>query len=404
MKMRDRSAPDFGLFFVVIVLVLFGLVMIYSSSGAFAYERFGKPHYLLAKQALAALIGLALLIFLMNFDYRKLFYLDDLFLASAIILTILTFVPGLAVGSQWLRLGPLNFQPTEFLKFSLILYLAAFMVRKGQEQLNSFSEGVLPPILVLGVASILAFLQSDFGMALVFSAMVLFMLFIGGVRIGHLLAIFFSSLPLLYLLIFRSSYRQARIVSFLNPFQYSDAEGYHLIQSLVALGSGGIFGRGLGASREKLFYLPSAYNDFIFSITGEELGLIGALFLISAFIILGYKGLKIALQASDRFGFLLAAGITFALGVQAGINFGVAVGVLPITGLTLPFISYGGSSLIVSLMMVGVLLNISKYKSRGEDEGLSRGRRDWGTSLSRLSHYGRVKVPHESRADRLYRY
>lgn len=401
--MRDRSAPDFGLFFVVIVLVLFGLVMIYSSSGAFAYERFGHSYSLLAKQALAALIGLALLIFLMNFDYRKLFYIDDVFLVAAIILTILTFVPALTVGSQWLRLGPLNFQPTELLKFSLILYLAAFMVRKEGE-LKCFSK-ILPPILILGIVSMLALLQSDFGMALVFAAIVLFMLFIGGVRISHLLAMVFSSLPLLYLLIFQSGYRQARIISFLNPFQYSDAEGYHLIQSLVAIGSGGFFGRGLGASREKLFYLPSAHNDFIFSITGEELGFAGALFLISGFIILGYKGLKIALQAPDRFGFLLAAGITFVLGVQAGINLGVAVGVLPITGLTLPFISYGGSSLLISLMMVGVLLNISKSKSsRSEDEGLSRGGRDWGPSLSRLSHYGRVKVPRPSRADRLYRY
>lgn len=359
LTLRDRGAPDFGLLFVVIILILFGLVMVYSASSATSYKYYGNPDHLLIRQFIAALIGLGILLLLMNLDYKWLLHIDDLLLIFAVGLTLLTLVPCLSIGGRWLKLGSFGFQPSELLKLALILYVAASIVRKG-DRIRKFSEGVLPYLVILGVSSILLIEQPDFGMAMIFGAITIFMLFIGGVRTGHLASCVFSALPFLYLLIFYVPYRRARIISFFTPFEHSEAEGYHLIQSLMTTGSGGVVGRGLGAGRAKFFYLPSVYNDFIFSTTGEELGLIGTLFLVFAFALLTYKGLKIATGAPDRFGSLLGAGITFALSLQAVLHLGVSIGVLPVTGLTLPFISYGGSSLITSMAMIGVLLSISK--------------------------------------------
>jgi len=389
--------PDYGLFMLVIVLVLFGLVMVYSSSAIIAFEYYGESHKLFTKQLMAATIGLGLMFLLMRIDYRRLFYIDDVLLGFALILTALTLVPGLTSNGRWLNFGPFNFQPTEFLKLTLIFYMAASLVRK-EERLSRFSEGVLPYLVVLGVASVLAILQPDFGMALLFAAIVFFMLFIGGARITHLLTPALLGLPLLYASILISPYRLERVVSFLNPQKYSSDGGYQIMQSLAAIGSGGLFGKGLGESGQKLFYLPAAYNDFIFSVTAEELGLLGAFFIVWLFVLLGVKGLKIALNAPDRFSKLLAAGCTFSLCSQAVINLGVSVGLLPVTGLTLPFMSFGGSSLIVSLAMTGVLLNISRYKAvnapiseseRGvvSYERLSGGRRQRRPSLSGVGRY-----------------
>ena len=389
--------PDYGLFMLVIVLVLLGLVMVYSASAVFAFEYYGASHKLFQKQLIAAAIGLGLMLLLMCLDYRSLFYADDVLLGFALILPTLTLIPGLSKG-RWLNMGQFNFQPTELLKLTLVLYMAASLVRKGEERLRRFSEGVLPYLIVLTVASILVLLQPDFGMVLIFVAIVFFMLFIGGARITHLLTPALLGLPLLYALILISPYRLERVVSFLNPEKYSSDGGYQVIQSLAAIGSGGLFGKGLGEGGQKLFYLPSAYNDFIFSVTAEELGLLGALFLVGLFVLLSIKGLKIALSAPDRFSKLLAAGCTFSLCSQAVINLGVSVGLLPVTGLTLPFISLGGSSLIASLAMTGILLNISRYKavnapiSESEkggvfDEYFNSGWRQRRPSLSGVGRY-----------------
>lgn len=359
--MRTTQAPDFGLFTAIIALTLFGLIIVYSASFPSAYANYGQPGYLFIKQLIAALVGLALLGLLARVDYHKLTQLDDLLLLGALGLTLLTFVPHIAVRHQWLSLGPLTLQPTEFLKLALVVYLATSLARKGAEQrAQRFSEDALPYLLVAGLAAVLALLQSDFAMMLIYGGVTVFMLFVGGVRARYYLVPVLALLPFLTVLLFSAGYRRDRLLVFLDPFRYSDGAGYHIIQSLTALGSGGLFGRGLGASHEKWLYLPEAYNDFIFSIIGEELGLLGALGVISLFIFISYKGVRIALQAPDRLGQLLAAGITFEIACQAGINLGVAVGALPVTGLTLPFVSYGGSSLIVSLAMSGILLNVSR--------------------------------------------
>jgi len=345
----------------VISLTLFGLVMVYSASSPVAYQSYGAADYLFIKQLIAALIGLTLLGLLTRLDYHRLARLDERLLLGALGLTLLTFVPGIALRHQWLHLGPLTLQPTELLKFALIVYLASSLAQRPPQQNAGFGETALPYLIVAGLAGLLALAQSDLGMAAIYGAITLFMLFVGGVRLRYFLTPALAALPLLAGLILSSGYRRDRIVASLHPFKYSQGAGYHLIQSLTALGSGGLLGRGLGAGHQKWLYLPEAYNDFIFAVIGEELGLLGALALIGLFGYLSYKGVQVALRAPDRLGQLLAGGMTFALACQAGINLGVAVGALPITGLTLPLVSYGGSSLIVSLAMCGVLLNVSRY-------------------------------------------
>jgi cell division protein FtsW len=248
-------------------------------------------------------------------------------------------------------------------KFSLIIYLAATISRKG-EKLSSFTEGVLPFVVVLSILGIVMISQPDFGMLLLFGAVSMAMLFLSGARISHLAWLGMGSIPLIYVALRIAPYRLARIVSFLDPYAYDTSSGYQIVQSLVAIGSGGVIGRGLGASRAKLFYLPQAHNDFIFSIVSEELGLIGALALLALFAFFAWRAFQIASHASDRFGYLLAFGIGFTISIQTLINLGVALGILPVTGLTLPFISNGGSSLVVTLAMVGTLLNISKQGGR----------------------------------------
>jgi len=380
---RTTQAPDFGLFMAIIALTLFGLIIVYSASFPVAYADYGQPAYLFIKQLMAALIGLFLLALLTRVDYHKLAEYDDRLLLGTLGLTLLTFVPHLAVRHQWISLGPLTLQPTEFLKLALIVYLAASLVRKGnQPHAQSFKEDILPYLIVSGLAALLALAQSDFAMMLIYGAITLFMLFIGGVRARYLFTPALVAVPLLIALLLSAGYRRDRLVVFLDPARYSDGAGYHIMQSLTALGSGGLFGRGLGGSHEKWLYLPEAYNDFIFAVIGEELGLLGALTVIGLFGYITYKGVRIALAAPDRLGQLLAAGITFEIACQAGINLGVAVGVLPVTGLTLPFVSYGGSSLIISLAMSGILLNISRTVATAQAQGRTiwraQGFASWG--------------------------
>lgn len=404
MRASERNPVDFGLVLATIALLLFGLVFVYSASYYLCAKYFDDPFLLLKKQSLAALIGIGLMAFLAYFDYHRLQQLANLTLLASFALTLLTLMPGLATGGRWLLLGPLQLQPTELLKLALIIYISSSILRRG-ERMASFSEGVLPHLVVLGVAAGLAIAQPDLGMALIYGAIVSFMLFIGRARLAHLLGCALAGLPLLYLLLRTSPYRWSRIISFLNPLEYGQDKGYQLLQSLTAIGSGGLFGRGLGLGREKLLYLPSAHNDFIVSTIGEELGLLGGLLLLLLFGFLVYRGFLILRRAPDQFGFLLGAGLLFTIGLQTALNLGVAAGILPVTGLTLPFISYGGSSLIVSLAMVGILLNISKQGKEGDFAGLGSWRREWGAPLPRSGDLGglsRGALRPRGRAPRLY--
>lgn len=364
--------------------------MLASSSFFFSYKYFGVPHQFVLKQLFACLIGILTLVVLMNIDYHLLAKIDHLLLLIALGLTGLTLIPSLSQQGRWIDLGWINFQPAEFLKPALILFMASSLARRSKNnKSDGFYENFLPYLIILGAIGILLMSQPDFGMTILLSLIVLFMLFVSGSATRYFIYIGLASIPFVFTFIYYVPYRRERILSFLDPFKYKLAGGYQLIQSLTALGSGGVLGRGLGGSREKLFYLPSAYNDFIFSITGEEFGFIGTFLLMVVFGLWGYKGLKIAFQAGDKLGTLLAFGITFAIVIQAFLNMGVMVGLLPVTGLTLPFISYGGTSLIISLSMVGILLNISKPRMRRElNESASSRWRERRTSLSRTGNYG----------------
>ncbi|HDL85728.1 MAG TPA: putative lipid II flippase FtsW [Candidatus Acetothermia bacterium] len=351
---------DRGIVLSAALLLLFGLVMVYSASAPFSLRHYGTDTHLLVKQLIAALLGIGLLVLFSYIDYHRLQQLDDILLLGAFGLVFLTVLPLHAISDgRWLHVGSFVIQPTEILKFALIIYLAATITRK-KDAMRSFTEGVLPFILVLLVIAAVTMNQPDFGMTLIFATLTAVMLFIGGARMRHLFAVGITSVPFIFLAVRIAPYRMARILSFLNPHDYSTSSGYQTIQSLMAIGSGGLIGRGLGASRAKLFYLPQAQSDFIFSVTAEELGLIGAGILIILYVAFAWRAFGIARNAPDQFGRLLAFGIGFAIAFQAFLNLGVATGLLPVTGLTLPFISDGGSSLLITLSMVGVLLNISK--------------------------------------------
>jgi cell division protein FtsW len=395
---RSTKLPDFTLLFAAAALTLLGLVMVASASAPLSYEHYQRPDYLFLKQLIAALVGFCLLLWLIRLDYRRLFEIDGLLLLAALGLILLTFLPPLAPEGLWLRLGPISLQPTEFMKLALIVFLAASLVRKGGAgELESFSRGVLPYFALFGVLAILALAQPDFALVVIYGAIVGFMLLAAGAKLLHIVGPFSAGFALFLGAIWVSPYHRERLLSFLNPFADPSGSGYQSIQSLIALGSGGLFGQGLGAGREKWFYLPSAYNDFILAIIGEELGLIGAALVLGLFSLLAWRGFRIAFYAPDRFGFLLASGLTFALAFQAAVNFGVAVGALPVTGLTLPMVSYGGSSLVVSLAMIGILLSISRHLiMQREGGGLERPRSRrgyWGTPLPRFGHNRRSAKP-----------
>jgi len=258
-----------------------------------------------------------------------------------------------------LRIGAVGFQPSELGKLALILYLADYLTRK-QDKIKSFSRGFFPPMLVLGGMTGLILIQPDLGTVVLLGIVSLILLFVAGIRIIYLGGLVLFSLPALYFLISGVGYRQRRILAFLNPWQHATGAGYQIVQSFLALGSGGIKGVGLGESRQKLFYLPASYTDFIFSIVGEELGFIGTVSLVVLFLVFLWAGIRVAYQSPDLFGYLLGIGITVAISLQAIINIGVATGSLPTKGISLPFISFGGSSLLFNMMGVGLLLNISR--------------------------------------------
>lgn len=348
---------------VVSLLVLAGLIALYSASAPFSLRHFGSDTSMLFRQAIAALIGVIVLGGLAVSDYHRLGAINDLLLLGSFLLTVMTILP-LGIGDgRWLSLGPASFQPTELLKLSLIVYLATSLSKKG-ERVKAFGDGVLPYIIVLGVLAAVVVAQPDLGMVLVLGAVTLGMLFFAGARMLHLAGIVAGCAPFVFLAIRFAPYRMARLLSFLNPFAHSTTSGYQTIQSLIAVGSGGLFGRGLGASHAKLFHLPQSHNDFIASVIAEELGFVGMCVVIGLLGFLVWRAFVIAEHAPDQLGRLLAVGIGFTLGFQSLVNLGVVVGLLPVTGLTLPFLSNGGSSLIVTLAMVGVLLSVSRQDVR----------------------------------------
>jgi len=350
---------------IVSVLICIGIVMIYSSSGIYALKELGEDTYFLNRHLLFLLIGCLFTFVIMFIDYRSLRGMAKPLILVSILLLILVLIPQIGKASfgarRWFKLGPFSFQPSEFAKLAMMIYVADFLARKPNKICHLW-KGFLPIILVLGVISLLVLKQPDMGNAVLISCIVLIMLFLAGAKWQHLASLSLLSLPAVYLLIVHVPYRMRRIMSFWDPWEDAQGVGFQLSQSQIALGSGGITGVGLGQSFQKLFYLPAAHTDFIFSIIGEELGLIGTMaviFLFGAFI---WQGARIAKRTTEPFGHFLSIGIVMMLGLQAVVNIGVSIGALPTKGLPLPFISYGGSALIFHMMAVGLLLNISRIQ------------------------------------------
>ena len=350
---------DIFLLSVVLFLVFIGVVMVFSASAIVSHEKFDTSYLFLIKQIIWTVMGVFLMLVLARIDYNKLqkFSRPLMVFSFSLLVLVLLIEPGEI--KRWLKFGMVNFQPSEMAKICLILYIADVLDRKGSK-LQDFKKGLLPILAVAGIFLVLIYAEPDLGTAVILGLVVLAMLFMGGVRLSHLLSLVLASIPLLYFAVFHVAYRRERILTFINPWADAQRIGYQIVQALLALGSGGFFGKGLGASRAKLFFLPEPYTDFIFSIIGEELGFLGASLIIFLFVIIAWRGLRIATRAPNQFGNLLAAGITFLITFQAVLNISIVTACLPTKGITLPFLSYGGSSLVFSLAGVGILLNISR--------------------------------------------
>ncbi len=356
------TAQDAQLLFPVLFLVGIGIVMVYSASSAIAMKKFGSDYYFLKKQAVFAVIGICALVACRHIPYtvyRPLAY--PLLALSILLLAAVLFSPfGVTAGgsSRWLRLGPIRFQPSEFARLALIVYLAYSMERKA-DRIGEFSIGFLPHVVVLGVLSALVLKQPDFGSAAILAFLTWLMMFVGGVKLTYLLSSCVLGVVAGAYVITHAGYRARRLMSFLDPWQYSSDAGYQIVHSLMAFGSGGWWGAGIGNGVQKLFYLPEPHTDFIFSVIGEELGVAGVLLIILLYLLIVWKGIRIARHAPDLFGCFLAVGLTAALALQICINMGVTLGLLPTKGLTLPFLSYGGTSLVLNMATVGILMNIA---------------------------------------------
>ena len=352
------------LFCVAGVLLSAGVVMVYSASAIVAADRFGDPYFFLKNQLFWAFLGSLALWGAMRLDYRRLekLVLPALLLAVALLVLVLVPAVGQAINGtrRWLRFGPVSFQPVELAKLALVVYLAAFVARKG-EAIGDFRRGIVPPLAVAGLLALLVVAQPDLGNAVTLLTLTFALLFLAGGRLRHLALVLGSALPLLALAIWAAPYRVRRITTFFDPWGDPRGSGFQIIQSWLALGSGGWLGRGIGDGKQKLFYLPESHTDFIFAIIGEELGFVGALAILGLFVVFVWRGLRIGLRAPDPFGAYLALGITVLIATQTMVNLGVVTGVLPTKGLPLPFLSFGGSALVVTLLSTGVLLNISQH-------------------------------------------
>jgi cell division protein FtsW len=353
------------LFTAVAALIGIGLVMVFSASSATAYAQHGDIAYYLKRQLLWLGIGLLAAYVCYRMDYRRLRAIAPYCLVAGIVGLALVFVPhvGLGVngGRRWIGTGSVSLEPSEFAKLALVVYLSAVLSAKG-ERITSLARGLFPLCVPVAIMAVLVLKEPDMGTASLMLFIALALFFAAGARLVHLAAVIFAMVPFAALTVLASPYRRARIFAFLDPWKDPLNTGFHIVQSLLALGSGGVFGVGLGASRAKFFYLPEQYTDFIFSVLGEELGLIGTLAVIALFITLAYRSIRIALAAPDRFGFFLAIGCAAMITIQAFVNIGVVSSSWPVTGVPLPFISFGGSSLVVSLVGVALIANVGRHR------------------------------------------
>jgi len=361
---KSRPAPDLWLLIPILSLLAIGMVMVYSAGSVLGFRNYGDSFYFVKRQLLFAGLGLVAMYITANTEYRVWKGLAKAALIVCFILLVMVLIPGIGVvrggARSWLGISSFGIQPSEFMKMGMILFLANWLGRDDYD-ITSFTRGLLPPLALIGSAFALIMLQPDLGTGTVMMGAALMMVYTAGARMKHLMTLAVAGVAGFVALIAAAPYRLQRITAFLDPWSDPLGAGYQIIQSLYAIGPGGLGGLGLGMSRQKYSYVPEPQTDFIFSILAEELGFIGGLAVLALFLILIWRGMKVAMSLPDRFGSYLAVGIVCMVAVQVVINIGVVIGLMPVTGITLPLISYGGSSLTLMLTALGILLNLSRY-------------------------------------------
>ena len=361
-----------SIFMIVVALICIGLVMVYSSSAMFSLEKYHSTAFFLKRHLFHLLIGATFTVLVMSLDLHRIRRRAKPLFIFSLILLALVFVPylGREVGGarRWLKLGIFGFQPSELVKWTAVLFLADILSGRSKKPADLWGNPFLFALLGVGGACALILLQPDLGSALSLGAVSVLLFFVAGMRFTYLVTLGLLSLPVLYFSIFSVPYRRRRILAYLNPWAYAKGSGFQLVQSYLALGLGGLWGVGLGQSRQKLFYLPAAQTDFIFSIIGEELGLIGTVSIVVLFMLFLWQGIKISLRSTDSFIQLLSFGIVLTIVLSACFHIAVVCGVVPTKGLPLPFISYGGSALIFNMVAVGLLLNSARDRYSQEQK------------------------------------
>ena len=363
--MARKLKSDKWLFMATLMLVCTSVVMVYSASAIILGERGENPYLLLLKQGTFALIGLCMVQLIMRIDYRT--YRQPVVIWTGLALVGLALVAVLfgrevKGATRWLNIGPLGIQPSEMAKIAIIVFVAALLERR-MDRIDEPSYALLPIGVVLGIVVALILSQPDLGTAASIVMIAAVMVFAAGISYRYIAAIAVMALPALVVLIYTSEYRMRRVTAFLDPWSDPLGSGYQVIQSMISVAVGGLFGRGLMDGVQKLFYLPEPHNDFIYAVISEELGLVGAMLVLACFCVIAWRGLRTALRAPDRFGAFLAIGLTTMIAFQALFNISVVLGLLPTKGIPLPFVSYGGSSLLINLIGMGILLNVSQHAS-----------------------------------------
>ncbi|KAB8138652.1 stage V sporulation protein E [Gracilibacillus oryzae] len=366
MQNRFRTdGVDRLLVILILMILLIGSLMVYSASYIWAEYKFDDSFYFLKRQLLFAGVGVVAMFIVANVPYFQWIKYRKWIFIGCIVLLIAVLIPGVGMvrggARSWIGIGAFSIQPAEFMKLGMILFLSGYLVN-AQEKLTEFRRGFVPPLLIIVSIFLLIMLQPDLGTGMVFILTSFLLLFVAGARWGHFLILGGFGVLGFLLLIISAPYRINRITAFLDPWQDPLGNGFQIIQSLYAIGPGGLFGVGYGNSLQKYFYLPEPHNDFIFAIIAEELGFIGGFFVIGLFFLFVWRGVLVSLHAPDLFAKLLSIGIVGMIAIQVMINISVVIGLIPVTGITLPFLSYGGSSLTLTLCSVGILLNISKYR------------------------------------------
>jgi len=364
--MARKLKSDRILFTAAVLLVCAGVVMVYSASAALAFDKFGQAYLFLTKQAMWTVLGLAALAVSMRIDYRT--YRNEAFIWSltagvCLLLVLVLFSAPVNGARRWFNFGGLGIQPSELAKVAAVLFTAMTLERR-MHRIDELSYSLLPIAIVVGAMSGLIVLQPDLGTALSLLLVVAIMVFAAGLNYRYLLGTALAAVPILYLVIVSAPYRMRRLMAFWDPWADPMGDGFQVVQSLIAVGTGGVFGRGLMGGVQKLFFLPEPHTDFIYAVIGEELGLLGATTVLLCFCVIAWRGVRVAMRGHDAFGSFLALGMTTMIAVQALVNISVVLDLLPTKGIPLPLVSSGGSSLLISLLSVGVLLNVSQHEAR----------------------------------------